>query len=91
VGAEFEGADCTKAEGEALQAARAPEAADKLFHYRRALRLCPGQASYHVGMAEVYKSLKRDKDAQYEYNEALKLDPQNTAAKQALDNTARRY
>lgn len=74
--------ECIKAENEVKSAAQALEAADKLFHYRRALRLCPANAGYHNGLGEVYLTLGRKADAEFEFKEALKLDPE-------LDSAAR--
>ena len=71
---------------EEVQAAdRATELADKLFHYRRALRLCPSNPSYHNGLGEIYVSLNRMDDAEYEFREALKLDPNYSPALQNLN------
>ncbi len=67
--------ECIKAEAEVKGAERSSEAADKLFHYRRALRLCPDNASYHNGLGVTYKELGRLKDAEFEFKEALRLNP----------------
>jgi len=76
--------DCFKAEGEVSQAKLKEDVSDKLFHYRRALRLCPTNADYHSSLGELYLSLNRRSDAQYEFQEALKLDPNNQSAKTNL-------
>jgi hypothetical protein len=76
------GAECARAAGEIENAAKARESADKLFHYRRALRLCPSSAEYHVLLGQAYHELNRPDDAMYEIREALKLDP---ALKKAQD------
>ncbi len=67
--------ECHKAEEEVNQARGASETADKLFHFRRALRLCPENPSFHLGLGEVYLSLGRTEDAEFEFREALRLDP----------------
>lgn len=76
--------ECTKARDEASKATNASQIADKLYHFRRALRLCPEDPGYHNGLGEVYLSLDRKEDALYEFNEALKIDPQYAAAKSNL-------
>ncbi len=77
-------AECQQAQQEADSASSAQDVADKLFHYRRALRLCPGSASFHNGLGEVYISLNRKEDAAFEFQEALKLDPSFSAAQSNL-------
>jgi hypothetical protein len=57
---------------------------DKLFHLRRALRLCPEEVRYHLEIAALYRSQGRDGDAIYEYQEAMKVDPDNKEAQAAL-------
>ena len=76
--------ECRSAQEEMNQAGRASEAADKLFHIRRALRLCPDKAPYHSALAELYRTLNRPEDATFEYQEALKLDPSDGTAKNGL-------
>ena len=77
--------ECSQANDEVNQAAQTNEAADKLFHYRRALRLCPDNASYHNGLGEVYLSLGRREDAEFEFREALNREPDLKSARQNLD------
>ena len=77
--------ECKKADAEVVKASESKEPADQLFHYRRALRLCPGKAEYHLGLGRVYQSLKRSSDAEFEFREALRLDPSLSAAKESLD------
>ena len=76
---------CTEAEKEVKSAVGTDALADKLFHYRRALRLCPNNPVFHNGIGEVYISLQRVGDAEYEFQEALRLDPGYSPAKQNLD------
>jgi tetratricopeptide (TPR) repeat protein len=78
--------ECVKASNEARSAGTAREAADKLFHYRRALRLCPDNADFHNGLGEVYVSLNRNEDARYEFQEALKLQPGHSGARSNLSS-----
>ena len=75
---------CGRAESEQAKAASAESVADKLFYLRRALRYCPSKASYHVEIAEAYRSIGRLDDAKYELNHALEIEPSNRAAKKAL-------
>lgn len=77
--------ECGKAQEEVDKAKGVAEPADKLFHFRRALRLCPSNASYHVSLADLYLSLKRRADAEFEYKEALKIDPGLPEVKRKLD------
>jgi len=79
-------AECAEAETEVKNAVGSEALADKLFHYRRALRLCPDNPAYHNGMGEVYLSLQRVGDAEYEFKEALRLDPGYSPARQNLDS-----
>lgn len=77
-------ANCMQAEDEAKRARKATSDADKLFYYRRALRLCATEPSYHVDIAKVYESIGRLDDARFEYNQAIQLDPDNTTANKRL-------
>lgn len=78
-------AECNQAEGEISKASASSELADKLFHYRRALRLCPDNPSYHNGLGEIYLSLNRRNDAEFEFREALNLDPNYQPASNNLN------
>ena len=80
-----ETSECRSAQEEMNQANRANEAADKLFHLRRALRLCPDNATNHTALGDLYRSLNRPEDATFEYQEALKLEPNNGTAKKGLE------
>ncbi|RMG40726.1 MAG: tetratricopeptide repeat protein [Candidatus Dadabacteria bacterium] len=76
--------NCKKADQEVKQARRSVEVADRLFHYRRALRLCPDNPSFHNGLGEVYLSLNRIEDARFEFKEALRIAPGYAPAKNNL-------
>lgn len=78
--------ECEQAEKEALAAMSARDSQNKLFHFRRALRLCPDNANYHNGMGEVYISINRLEDARYEFNEALRLNPNHGGAQSNLSS-----
>jgi Flp pilus assembly protein TadD len=77
--------ECRDAAAEINSANMASELADKLFHYRRALRLCPTNSQFHAGLANVYLALDRRDDARFELEEALRLNPTNAEAKAQLD------
>ncbi|MCO6431549.1 MAG: hypothetical protein J5J00_11870 [Deltaproteobacteria bacterium] len=76
--------ECAQAETESLKARSAAEAADRLFHLRRAIRLCPSNADYHASLGEVYLTLNRREDAQFEFKEAIALNPGHEAARRNL-------
>lgn len=74
---------CSDAAEEASRAATASSDADKLFYLTRAIRLCPQNADYHVQIGKVYARIGRQQDAEFEFRQALDLDPANDdAAKQ---------
>jgi osmotically inducible lipoprotein OsmB len=77
---------CREAEQEARQASNASEASDRLFHLRRALRLCPSGAQYHAKLGALYGELGRSEDARFEFQKALELEPDNSDALAGLDN-----
>lgn len=77
--------ECEKADGEMDKATKSTEAADKLFYLRRAIRLCPSNADFHRRLGDQYSSLGRNEDAKSAYEEALKLNPKMTEAKQGLN------
>jgi hypothetical protein len=78
------GKECQDAAKELARAGERALPADKLFHLRRALRLCPEDPQYHLELAGLYRSLGRDGDAIYEYHEATRVDPGNEEASKAL-------
>ncbi len=67
--------ECQQAAAEISKSKLASDTSDKLFHTRRAIRLCPQMPSYHQSLGEVYLSLSRKDDAMFEFEEALKYDP----------------
>lgn len=75
---------CQKAREEADKASGQSSAADRLFYYRRALRFCPSEPSYHASIGDVYASIGRTEDAVFEYSQALELDPGYDQARRAL-------
>lgn len=80
---------CEEASAESRRAAAATDEADKLFHLRRALRLCPNKASFHHELGQLYASMKRTTDAQHEFKKALSLDPEYEEARESLERVER--
>jgi tetratricopeptide (TPR) repeat protein len=78
--------ECRDAGEEIQKAGQVREVADKLFHNRRALRLCPQDPALHHSLAGVYLELGRLEDAKFEFQEALRLDPSYEPSKAALKN-----
>jgi len=76
--------ECKEALAERDLAAEASENSDKLFHLRRALRLCPQSAPLHHELGKVYASMQRTSDAEDEFKQALTIDPSFSAAKREL-------
>jgi len=75
---------CVEAENEAQRAREATSDADRLFYYRRALRLCGESSNYHLETGKAYASIGRVEDAAFEFRQAIDLDPNNQAAVQQL-------
>lgn len=69
------GGQCGTADQEYRKGQSATESADRLFHIRRAIRLCPSSPKYHNELGKLYQSMKRSKDAEYEFRQALNIDP----------------
>jgi uncharacterized protein YcfJ len=65
-------------------AANASDNSDKLFHLRKALRLCPNSAETHYELGKAYLSMDRAADANYEFKQALSIDPSFKAAQESL-------
>jgi len=81
------GDSCVEAQEakEAQQAAAsASENSDKLFHLRKALRLCPNSAETHYELGKVYLSMDRAADANYEFKQSLSIDPNYASAQESL-------
>jgi Flp pilus assembly protein TadD len=76
---------CGEAEKDRTAAQNAMDSSDKLFHLRRALRLCPNNARMHHELGKVYLSMDRKSDAEHEFKQALDIDPSYAPAKQSLD------
>ena len=65
-------------------AANASDNSDKLFHLRKALRLCPNSAETHYELGRAYLSMDRAADASYEFKQALSINPKYSAAQESL-------
>jgi len=78
--------ECEEAREEFRQGSALQENSDKLFHFRRALRLCPEDPTIQNAMGELYVSLGRIDDAQYQFQEALRIEPTYQTARQNLAN-----
>jgi len=76
--------ECKEALSERDLAMEATDNSDKLFHLRRALRLCPHSAPLHHELGRVYASMQRTRDAEEEFKQALSIDPSLSAAKREL-------
>lgn len=76
--------ECRQAAAEAQRAKSAVSDADRLFYYRRAVRLCSSEPVYHVEIGKLYVNLGRSEDAKFEFRQAIDLDPSNQAAKDHL-------
>lgn len=79
-----ETSDCKDGMTEYEKGTAAKESADKLFHFRRALRLCPSTAVVHNALGELYITLGRVEDAQFQFRQALRLDPNLKVAQNNL-------
>ncbi len=65
-------------------AAAASDDSDKLFHLRKALRLCPQSAETHYELGKAYLHMSRAADANYEFKQALSIDPSFKPAQESL-------
>lgn len=77
--------ECKDSDAEVKKADQATDAGDKLFHYRRALRLCPRDSKIHAAIGDLYLTLGRKDDAVFEYEEGLKVDPSSASLKSKLE------
>lgn len=76
--------ECKEAMSEKELASQAPDNSDKLFHLRRALRLCPNNAVLHYELGNVYRLMERSTDAEDEFKQALSINPNLSPAKNAM-------
>ncbi len=76
---------CSEAAGEAQAAQSATESSQKLYHLRRAQRLCPTNSAFYTDLGSLYLSMGRVQDARNSFNDALKIDPNLQAARTGLE------
>lgn len=76
---------CSEAVGEAQAAQSATESSQKLYHLRRAQRLCPTNSAFFTDLGSLYLSMGRVQDARNSFNDALKIDPNLQAARTGLE------
>lgn len=79
--------NCPEGDAELRKAAEATEFSGKLFHTRRAVRLCNNYIPGKLALARLYIELKRYEDAQFELENLLKIDPSNREAIELLNKT----
>lgn len=79
--------NCPEGDAELRKAAEATEFSGKLFHTRRAVRLCNNYIPGKLALARLYIELKRYEDAQFELENLLKIDPSNREAMELLNKT----
>jgi len=81
--------DCASADDYVDRAARTGDNDDRIYYLEKAIKLCPYQARAHndLGVAYYTRSNRHDRDrARTEFNEALKIDPGYTVARNNLNN-----
>ncbi len=75
---------CVKAREESDRAKQSKSVADRLFYYRRALRLCPESSDYHFEIGKLYSVIGRTEDAKEEFRQALARNSANDSARHEL-------
>jgi len=81
--------DCASADHYVDRAAKARDNDDRIYYLEKAVKLCPYQARAHndLGVAYYTRNNRHDRDrARSELNEALKIDPNYTVARNNLSN-----
>ncbi len=58
---------------------------DKIYFYKKGLRLCPENAPAHNRLGEIYLKIGKKDDAAYEFRRALEIDPDYYPAQRNLD------
>ena len=81
--------DCARADRYVDRATRTGNNDDRIYYLEQAVKLCPYQARAHndLGVAYYNRNNRHDRDrARAEFNEALKIDPGYTVARNNLSN-----
>jgi len=81
--------DCASADQYVDRAAKTRDNDDRIYYLEKAVKLCPYQARAHndLGVAYYNRNNRHDRDrARAELNEALKIDPNYTVARNNLSN-----
>ncbi len=81
--------DCARADRYVDRAANTRDNDDRIYYLEKAVKLCPYQARAHndLGVAYYNRNSRHDRDrAKSEFNEALKIDPGYTIARNNLSN-----
>jgi len=81
--------DCARADQYVDRAAGASDNDDRIYYLEKAVKLCPYQARAHndLGVAYYNRNSRHDRDrAKTEFDEALKIDPGYTIARNNLSN-----
>lgn len=75
---------CSKAEQEIRKSEEVSDSSDKLFHLRRAIRLCPEQPRYRLALGDYYAANNKSAEAKAEYERANKLAPDTVVVSERL-------
>ncbi len=81
--------DCASADQYVDRAAKAGDNDDRIYYLQKAVKLCPYQARAHndLGVAFFNRKNRHDRDrARSEFNEALRIDPGYSVARNNLNN-----
>ncbi len=81
--------DCARADRYVDRATRTGDNDDRIYYLEKAVKLCPYLARAHndLGVAYYNRNSRHDRDrARAEFNEALKIDPGYTVARNNLSN-----
>jgi len=85
----YNSGDCASADNYVDRAAKTGDNDDRIYYLEKAVKLCPYQARAHndLGVAYYTRSNRHDRDrARTEFNEALKIDPGYTVARNNLNS-----
>jgi Flp pilus assembly protein TadD len=85
----YNNGDCASSDNYVDRAAKSSNNDDRVYYLEKAVKLCPYQARAHndLGVAYYQRNQRHDRDrAKSEFNEALKIDPGYTVARNNLNN-----